>query len=368
MNGDIWNIRIKGFPAMSVFEHPAFDDHEKVLFASDPATGLKAILAVHSTVRGPAVGGCRMWKYDSSAEALTDVLRLSQGMSYKNIMADLPIGGGKSVIMRPEGDFDRQALFEAFGRALEGLGGAYISAEDVGVSPDDMVAARRNTRHVVGLPDGTGDPSPVTAKGVFLGIKACAQRGFGSEDLAGKKIAVQGATGHVGAYLVRHLAGAGAELFLADIREAELKALAEETGATVVDPSAIYDVDADIFTPCALGGIINPDTIDRLKVKIVAGPANNQLLTRDMGAALQKRGILYAPDYVINAGGIINVMGEIDPRFNAKWVEGKLVALKQTLGEILDTAENEGRPANIVSDELARQRIAEAAAQKKQAA
>ncbi|MFW5662029.1 MAG: Glu/Leu/Phe/Val dehydrogenase dimerization domain-containing protein, partial [Oceanicaulis sp.] len=267
---------------MSVFEHKAFDDHEKVLFATDPATGLKAILAVHSTARGPAVGGCRMWKYDSSADALTDVLRLSQGMSYKNVMADLPIGGGKSVIMRPEGDFDRQALFEAFGRALEGLGGVYISAEDVGVSPEDMVAARRATRHVVGLPDGTGDPSPVTAKGVFLGIQACAKRGFGSEDLSGKKIAVQGATGHVGAYLVRHLAEAGAELFLSDIREPELKALAEETGAAIVeDPDAIYDVDADIFTPCALGAVINPDTIDRLKVKIVAGAANNQLLTRD---------------------------------------------------------------------------------------
>lgn len=354
---------------MSVFEHKAFDDHEKVLFATDPATGLKAILAVHSTARGPAVGGCRMWKYDSSADALTDVLRLSQGMSYKNVMADLPIGGGKSVIMRPEGDFDRQALFEAFGRALEGLGGVYISAEDVGVSPEDMVAARRATRHVVGLPDGTGDPSPVTAKGVFLGIQACAKRGFGSEDLSGKKIAVQGATGHVGAYLVRHLAEAGAELFLSDIREPELKALAEETGAAIVeDPDAIYDVDADIFTPCALGAVINPDTIDRLKVKIVAGAANNQLLTRDMGAELQKRGILYAPDYVINAGGIINVMGEIDSRFDAKWVEGKLVTLKSTLGEILDTAESEGRPANLVADELARQRIADAAEKKKAAA
>ncbi|XBQ16046.1 MAG: Glu/Leu/Phe/Val dehydrogenase dimerization domain-containing protein [Oceanicaulis sp.] len=353
---------------MSVFEQQAFDDHENILFASDPATGLKAILAVHSTARGPAVGGCRMWKYASSAEALTDVLRLSQGMSYKNVMADLPIGGGKSVIMRPEGDFDRQALFEAFGRALEALGGKYISAEDVGVSPDDMVAARRTTRHVVGLPDGTGDPSPVTAKGVFLGIQACVERGLSRSDLSGVKIAVQGATGHVGSYLVGHLAEAGAELFLADIREPELKALAEKTGATIVPTDEIYDVDADVFTPCALGAVINPDTIDRLKVKIVAGAANNQLLTRDMGEALRKRGILYAPDYVINAGGIINVMGEIDPRFDAKWVEGKLVTLKRTLGEILDTAENEGRPANLVADELARQRIAEAANQKKAAA
>ena len=354
---------------MSLFEHTAFDNHEKVLFATDPATGLKAILAVHSTARGPAVGGCRMWSYPSSAEAVTDVLRLSQGMSYKNIMADLPIGGGKSVIMKPEGDFDRQALFEAFGRALESLNGQYISAEDVGVSPDGMVAARRTTRHVVGLPDGTGDPSPVTAKGVFMGIQAAAARGLGSEDLKGVKIAVQGATGHVGAYLVRHLAEAGAELHLADIREAELKAIAKETGAKVVeDPNAIYDVDADIFTPCALGAIINPNTIDRLKVKVVAGAANNQLETRDMGAELVKRGILYAPDYVINAGGIINVMGEIDPRFDAKWVEGKLHTLKATLGEIMDTAARENRPSNIVADEIARQRLADAAEQQALAA
>jgi leucine dehydrogenase len=354
---------------MSVFEHKAFDDHERVLFATDPATGLKAIIAVHSTARGPAVGGCRMWSYASSADALTDVLRLSQGMSYKNIMADLPIGGGKSVIMRPAGEFDRTALFEAFGRALETLNGQYISAEDVGVSPEDMVAARRSTRHVVGLPDGTGDPSPVTAKGVYLGIQACVERGLGKTDLAGVKIAVQGATGHVGGHLVRQLAKAGAELFLADIREDQLVALAAETGATIVaDPGAIYDVDADVFTPCALGSVINADTIDRLKVKIVAGAANNQLETRDMGAELQKRGILYAPDYVINAGGIINVMGELDNRFNGEWVKGKLLGLKQTLGEILDKAEAEGRPANVVSDELARERLADAAERKKKKA
>ncbi|WBQ09416.1 amino acid dehydrogenase [Hyphomonadaceae bacterium ML37] len=354
---------------MSVFEHSAFDDHEKVLFATDPETGLKAILAVHSTARGPAVGGCRMWTYPSSVEALTDVLRLSQGMSYKNIMADLPIGGGKSVIIRPEGEFDREALFEAFGRALESLNGQYISAEDVGVSPADMVAARRATRHVVGLPDGTGDPSPITAKGVFLGIQACVERGLGKSDLNGVRIAVQGATGHVGGYLCRHLAEAGAELFLADIKAEPLAELARELGATVVsDPGAIYDVDADVFAPCALGAVINPSTIGRLKVKIVAGAANNQLETRDMGQALMDRGILYAPDYVINAGGIINVMGELDSRFDAKWVEGKLLTLKQTLGEIIDAAASEGRPANMAADQLARERLAEAAQARKQAA
>ncbi len=347
---------------MSVYEHPDFDSHENVLFATDEASGLKAILAVHSTARGPAVGGCRMWTYASSTDALTDVLRLSQGMSFKNVMADLPIGGGKSVIMKPDGEFDRKALFEAFGRALNALNGEYMSAEDVGTSPADIQHAHRITQHVVGLPGGTGDPSPVTAKGVYLGIEASVERALGKSSLAGVKIAVQGATGHVGEYLVRRLAKAGAELFLADIREPELKALAGDVGAVIVeDPDAIYDVEADVFTPCALGAIINPSTIDRLKVKVVAGAANNQLQTREMGAELQKRGILYAPDYVINAGGIINVMGDIDPKFDSVWVEGKLVTLKATLGEIFDLADKEGRPANIVADEIARRRLQRAA-------
>lgn len=353
---------------MSVYEHPDFDNHEHVLFATDEASGLKAILAVHSTARGPAVGGCRMWTYANSGDALTDVLRLSQGMSFKNVMADLPIGGGKSVIMKPEGEFDRTALFEAFGRALNALNGEYMSAEDVGVSPDDIMIANRHTQHVVGLPGGTGDPSPVTAKGVFLGIEASVERALGKSSVAGVKIAVQGATGHVGDYLVRRLADAGAELFLADIRETELKALAADVGATIVeDPDAIYDVDADVFTPCALGAIINPSTIDRLKVKVVAGAANNQLETREMGAELQKRGILFAPDYVINAGGIINVMGDIDPQFDSVWVEGKLITLKATLGEIFDLADKEGRPANIIADEIARRRLQRAVDAKAQA-
>ncbi|WP_270375649.1 Leu/Phe/Val dehydrogenase [Marinicauda sp. Alg238-R41] len=353
---------------MSVFDHPAFDDHEKVLFAHDAKTGLKAIIAVHSTANGPAIGGCRMWSYKDSSEALTDVLRLSQGMSYKNIMADLPLGGGKSVIMKPQGDFDRAELFEAFGRAIDALSGNYYSAEDVGVSPEDILNARRATQYVVGLPGGTGDPSPVTAKGVFLGVKVAAERALGSADLSGVKIAVQGATGHVGAYLVQHLHEAGAELFLADINESALKDLAAKTNATIVPIDKIYGVEADIFAPCALGSVINPDTIDTLKVKAVAGAANNQLATRDMGAELQKRGIYYAPDYVINAGGIINIMGDLDPKYDAKWVEGKLQGLRQTLGEVMDRAEDEGTPANIVADKIARERIEDARVRKAEAA
>lgn len=348
---------------MSVFEHPSFDNHERVLFATDEVTGLKAIIGVHSTVSGPACGGCRFWTYPSSEAALDDVLRLSQGMSYKNIMAGLPIGGGKSVIMKPEGEFDRTALFEAFGRAVESLGGQYITAEDVGVSPDDMMAVRRSTKHVVGLPEGkaaSGDPSPVTAEGVFRGMKVCIERGLGKTDLSGVRVAIQGAAGHVGSYLAGHLAEAGAELVITDINEEGLKRLEAAHGATIVGLDEIYDQDVDVFAPCALGAVINPDTIDRIKAKIIAGAANNQLSTIEMGAEIQKRGKLYAPDYVLNAGGIINVMGEIAGDFDPAWVQGKLQGLEKTLGQILDKSENEGRPSNIIADEVARNRIEEA--------
>lgn len=353
---------------MSVLENAAFDNHEKVLFATDEASGLKAILAVHSTARGPAVGGCRMWSYDSSDDALTDVLRLSRGMSYKNVLADLPIGGGKSVIMRPEGEFDRKALFEAFGRALEALNGNYMSAEDVGVSPEDMAITRRETRYVVGLPDGAGDPSPITADGVFMGMKAAVERVLGKSDFSGVKVAVQGATGHVGHYLCESLAEAGAELIVSDINEAALTVLSAKLGARIVDKDAIYDVDADVFAPCALGAIINPETVDRLKVKLIAGSANNQLSSDDMGNALMKHGIAYAPDYVLNAGGIIHVMGDIDRKFDSEWEQGKLKVLKQTVGEIMDRADAEGVPSNAIADKIARERLEEAKASHAQAA
>jgi leucine dehydrogenase len=352
---------------MSVFEHPSFDNHEKVLFATDPLTGLKAIIGVHSTVSGPACGGCRMWSYPSSEEALVDVLRLSQGMSYKNIMAGLPIGGGKSVIMKPDREFNRADLFEAFGRAVESLNGQYITAEDVGVNPDDMMAVRRSTKHVVGLPEGkaaSGDPSPITAEGVFRGMKVCVERGLGKSDLVGVRVAIQGASGHVGTYLAGHLADAGAELIITDINQPGLEALKAKYGATIVGLDEIYEQDVDVFAPCALGSVINPDTIDRIKAKIIAGAANNQLSTLDMGAELQKRGKLFAPDYVLNAGGIINVMGEIEGDFDPAWVQGKLRGLEETLGEILDQSETEGRPSNIIADEIARNRIEEKRAAK----
>jgi leucine dehydrogenase len=347
---------------MSVFERPSFDGHESVHFFHDEDTGLKAIVAIHSTARGPGAGGVRMWTYPSSEEALRDVLRLSRGMSYKNAMADLPLGGGKAVIMKPEGEFDRTALFEAYGRCVDSLGGRYITAEDVGVGPEDMIAVRRSTRFVAGLTEGaaaSGDPSPVTARGVFNGVKTCVRRGLDRDDLAGVRVAVQG-VGHVGGYLCDFLADAGAELVITDVDKDLLGRVAERTGAAVVEPDAIYDADVDVFAPCALGAIINPKTIDRLKCKIVAGGANNQLETPAMGVELAERGILYAPDYVINGGGIINVAGEISGDYDPEWVNDKLKQLDATLDEVLQRAADSGRPPHEIADEVARERIASA--------
>lgn len=355
---------------MSVFEREAFDDHEGVHFFCDKRAGLRAIIAVHSTARGPAAGGARLWSYPDSDAALRDALRLSRGMSYKNAMADLPLGGGKAVILRPEGTFDRAALFEAFGRAVDSLGGRYYTAEDVGVGPDDMKAARRCTRFVAGLPDGeaaSGDPSPMTARGVFLGVKSCVRRAFQREDLRDVRVVVQG-VGHVGAYLCHLLHDAGARLIVSDVNLDAVREVEARYGARSVAPDAVYDQEAEVFAPCALGGVINPQTIDRLRVAAVAGAANNQLETPEMGAALAKRGVLYAPDYVINGGGIINVAAEIAGRYDLAWVEEKVAQLNATLEEIFDRAAAEGRPTNEIADEIARARIAAAKSEPAEAA
>jgi leucine dehydrogenase len=349
---------------MSAFENPNFDDHESVSFFAEPAAGLRALIAVHSTALGPGAGGVRFWRYATSADALTDVLRLSRGMSFKNAMADLPLGGGKAVVMKPEGDFDRPALFEAYGRCVEALGGRYITAEDVGVGVEDMAAVRRATAHVGGLSEGkaaSGDPSPVTARGVFLGIKTVARRALGRDDLEGVTVAVQG-VGHVGAGVCRLLKAAGASLIVSDVNADAVAAVAQELGARVVAPEAIYGVEADIFSPCALGAIVNPSTIDRLKVKAIAGGANNQLSTPDMGDRLMERGIVYAPDYVINSGGIINIAAEVagreSGRYDPAWVEAKVLASNKTLEAVFDRAAAEGRPTHAVADEMAKERIA----------
>lgn len=339
-----------------MFDKAAFAGHESVHHFFDQKTGLKAIIAIHSTALGPAAGGCRMWKYATSDEAFIDALRLSEGMSYKNAMADLPLGGGKAVIWGNSKTDKTPELFRALGRAIATLNGKYWSAEDVGVSVHDMAHAAEETKYVAGLPGKSGDPSPVTARGVFLGIKAAALRAFGTDDLNGRHVAVQG-VGHVGAYVCGHLAKAGARLTITDVNQEALATVSKETGATVVAPGDIYDVDADIFSPNALGAIINLETLPRLKVKVIAGGANNQLATPDMGEKVKARGILYAPDYVINGGGIINVAAEIAGAYDMAWVDGKLSRLMETLGEVLDQARREDKATNRVADAIARKRI-----------
>ena len=355
---------------MTLFDSPAFEGHEGVHSFFDAKTGLKTIIAVHSTARGPAAGGCRMWPYASADLALEDALRLSRAMSYKNAMADIPLGGGKSVIIGDSRTGKTPALFEAFGRAVDAVGGRYWTAEDVGVSPTDLSYARRTTRFVAGLdghPAASGDPSPVTAEGVFRGVQLCVRRALGRE-LDGVTVAIQG-VGHVGALLAEKLAAAGAKLVMTDVNAEALKEVAGRTGAKVVAPSEIFDVPADVFAPCALGGAVNAETLPRLSARIVAGGANNQLASPEIGRLLFDRGMLYAPDYVINGGGIINVAGEIaaleaGTAFDAAWVAAKLDRLAETLGEVLDRAAAEHRPTHEVADEMARARIAQAAGAK----
>ncbi|OYX01908.1 MAG: amino acid dehydrogenase [Caulobacter vibrioides] len=351
---------------MTLFDSPDFEGHEGVHAFFDEKTGLKSIIAVHSTARGPAAGGCRMWDYSSADAALTDALRLSRGMSYKNAMADLDFGGGKAVIIGDSRSQKTPELFEAFGRAVDSLGGQYWTAEDVGVSPSDLESTRKTTRFVAGLEGhaaASGDPSPVTAEGVFRGVRLCVERAL-NRDLKGVRVAIQG-VGHVGAYLAEKLHAAGAELIIADVNQVALAEVAAKTGATIVPTDAIFDVEADVFAPCALGGAISNATLPRLKVKVIAGGANNQLADAMIGQTVFDLGILYAPDYVINGGGIINVAAEIRAleaggAFDGGWVAAKLDRLAQTLAEVIDQSIAEKRPANLVADEIARVRIASA--------
>jgi leucine dehydrogenase len=346
----------------AVFDSPSFDGHETVSYAHCPETGLKAIIAIHSTALGPAAGGCRMRHYDSMDEALTDVLRLSRGMTYKNAMAELPLGGGKAVVIGdPETDKTDRFL-ESLGDAVERLGGSYWIAEDMGIGPEDMAKVARRTRYVAGLTRGkaaSGDPSPVTAEGVFRGLKIAVKHKLQRPSVKGLTIAIQG-IGHVGYGLARLLHDAGASLVVADVNESALKAAVSEFGADVVDTDAIYDVDADVFAPCAAGAILNATTIPRLKVPVVAGAANNQLDGPESGALLQDRGILYAPDYVINGGGIINVAAEISGNYDPEWVRAKLDRLMQTLDAVFTEAARQDLPPGVVADRIARQRIEEA--------
>ena len=330
--------------------------HEQVLFCNDAKTGLKAIIAVHNTVLGPALGGTRMWKYDNEADALHDVLRLSRGMTYKNSISGLDLGGGKAVIIGDARTMKSEALFRRFGQFVNGLAGKYITAEDVGISPDDMVHVSKETNHVVGLPGKSGDPSPVTAYGVYMGMKACAKMQFGTDSLNGKTVAVQG-VGHVGQYLVKHLAAEGAKIFITDIHEETLKKVAETYGASVVAPQEIYDVPMDIYAPCALGATVNDDTLARLSCSIISGAANNQLADEQKhGMAVMEKGILYAPDYAINAGGVINCFSEVSG-LSLEWSQQKAGEIYQTIYQILERSKNEGIPTYQIANRMAEERI-----------
>lgn len=331
-------------------------NHEQLLFCNDNATGLKAIIAVHNTTLGPALGGTRMWMYNNELEALNDVLRLSRGMTYKNAISGLNLGGGKAVIIGDARSMKSEALFRRFGKFVQSLGGKYITAEDVGISPIDMTYVAMETEHVVGLPGKSGDPSPVTAYGVYMGMKACAKEQFGSDYLSGKKVAVQG-VGHVGEYLVKHLRAEGAEVFITDIHEDTLKRVSNEYGAKVVGLNEIYDIDMDIYAPCALGATVNDETLAKLKCSIIAGAANNQLANESVhGQIVMDKGIIYAPDFALNAGGVINCYSEVKG-LTADWAMGKAEQIYTTIGNIVARSKSEGTPTYKIANKMAEERI-----------
>ncbi len=348
---------------MTVFDHPEFDQHEIVQFIDEPDSGLKAIIAIHSTALGPAAGGCRRWKYASNRDALTDVLRLSRGMTYKNAVAGLPFGGGKSVIIADDRAPKTPELFRAFGRAIESLGGRYITAEDVGIGMDDMRIVREETSYVSGLPQtgdsAGGDPSPWTALGVFLGIEAAVRARLDTDSLAGLRIAVQG-VGNVGYQLCRLLAEAGAKLTVADVSRDNLSRVKKAVTVDAVSPAEILFSDVDVVAPCALGNILNAQSIPRLKASVIAGAANNQLSAEHDGKRLADRDILYAPDYVINAGGVISVAREYLGQSSEEEVREEVGRIPDRLGRIFEASRKEGRPTNIIADELARDIVANA--------
>ncbi len=343
---------------MSVFTAKSFRNHEQIWFHQDLASGLAAIIAIHDTTLGPALGGCRYWSYDNEDAALDDVLRLSRGMTYKAALAGLSFGGGKAVILAPNCGEKSPALFQAFGRFVHSLAGRYITAEDVGTSPADMEIVHGITPYVAGVVAGgagDGDPSPATAWGVFHGLRAAVAARLGRADLQNVHVAVQG-LGHVGGHLAQYLSDRGALLTVADLDTDRLAWAKRDLGAKVVDVNAIYDVAADVFAPNAMGAVLNDATIPRLAAKVVAGSANNQLAEDRHGADLAARGILYAPDYVINAGGIINISHE-GRAYSRDEAMAHCVRIHDTLAEIFERAKRESRPTNEIADQLAEERI-----------
>ena len=340
---------------MELFELIGQHDHEQVVFCHDHSCGYKGIIAIHNSVLGPALGGTRFWNYASDQDAFIDALRLSRGMTYKASVAGLNLGGGKSVIVGDPRSANREAIFRAHGRAVETLKGRYITAEDVNTSPEDMEYINMETQHVVGLLGASGDPSPVTAFGTYRGIKAAAKHRYGSDDLSGRTVTVQG-VGHVGYYLCQNLASEGANLVVTDIDADRVNRVVREFGARAVGPDEIYGEKADIYAPCALGATVNDDTLKVLQVDIVAGAANNVLAEERHGIALHERGVLYAPDYVINAGGLINVCGELNGWAPERSMR-KAGEIYATLLRIFEMAQQEGIPTYQAADRVAEERI-----------
>ncbi len=341
---------------MAVFTSPSFTLHRQVVFCNDPEIGLRAIIAIHDTTFGPALGGCRMWPYSSEEEAVEDVLRLARGMTYKASLAGIALGGGKSVIIGDPAQLKSEALFESLGRFVAGLSGRYIVAEDVGTSVADMQIVRRETEHVRGIPEtGGGDPSPVTAFGVYHGVRAAVRYRLGRETLAGVRVTVQG-LGHVGMELCHLLVDDGAELTVTDINPDTVRAALAALPMRAIEPDAIIGVAADVFAPCALGGGLNDETIPRLEVSVVAGAANNQLAEDRHGAMLRARGILYAPDYAINAGGLINISYE-GADYHREHALADAAGIYNTLLELFARADREDLPTNETADRIAEERV-----------
>ena len=340
---------------MEIFEKIEKHEHEQVVFCYDPASGYRGIIAIHNTTLGPALGGTRFWNYKSDQEAITDALRLARGMTYKSAAAGLNLGGGKSVIIGDPKTKRREMVFRAHGRFVESLKGRYITAEDVGTSVEDMDYVHMETEYVTGLAGRSGDPSPVTAYGTYRGIKAAAKAKYGTDDLDGVTVAVQG-VGHVGYFLCEDLHAEGAKLIVTDIDDDRISRVVNEFGARAVGPDEIYGVDAQVFAPCALGAVVNDETLPRFSFDIIAGAANNQLAESRHGRELMDKDILYAPDYVINAGGVINVYGELNG-WTTERSKRKAGEIYDTLEQLFELAREEGIPTSEAADRLAERRI-----------
>jgi leucine dehydrogenase len=358
---EVLDIKNSSLAENPVIGQMTLNNHEQVLFCNDNETGLKAIVAIHNTILGPSLGGTRMWTYKNEMEALTDALRLSRGMTYKSSVAGLNLGGGKAVIIGDSKTQKSEALMRRFGKFINSLAGKYITAEDVGISTKDMEYIKMETDFVTGLPEnmgGSGDPSPVTAYGVYIAMKASAHEKWGNESLSGKKIVVQG-IGHVGESLVHYLVKDGAKVFINDINETRLKAVAKETGAEVISAEMVYDMEMDIYAPCALGATVNTDTLNRLKCSIICGSANNQLADENIhGKMVIEKDILYAPDFVVNAGGIINVYYELEG-YNRERALAHAEKIYQTTLNIFKIAKEQNIPTYMAANRLAEKRIAD---------